>query len=168
MRLCAKVSVNPFAGFSAFRTAVFECRNFEFGATEKTEEQENRKINKPGNRRLKEIEMADFDIKDNLRKAFLAGVGAVAIGVEKSEELVDEFVAKGKMSVEEGKALNTELTRKVKEETQNAQDTMLRTRLAAMSSADRAQYADRVAALVKEFDEESKDSAAGEKNASAK
>ena len=162
------MSVNPFAGFSAFRTAVFECRNFEFGATEKTEEQENRKINKPGNRRLKEIEMADFDIKDNLRKAFLAGVGAVAIGVEKSEELVDEFVAKGKMSVEEGKALNTELTRKVKEETQNAQDTMLRTRLAAMSSADRAQYADRVAALVKEFDEESKDSAAGEKNASAK
>ena len=59
--------------------------------------------------------MADFDFGDGLRKVFLAGVGALATTVEKSQEIVDELVKKGELTVEQGKALNAELKHKVAE-----------------------------------------------------
>lgn len=59
--------------------------------------------------------MADFDFGDGLRKVFLAGVGALATTVEKSQEIVDDLVKKGELTVEQGKALNAELKRKVAE-----------------------------------------------------
>lgn len=59
--------------------------------------------------------MADFDFGDGLRKVFLAGVGALATTVEKSQEIIDDLVKKGELTVEQGKALNTELKRKAAE-----------------------------------------------------
>ena len=59
--------------------------------------------------------MADFDFGDGLRKVFLAGVGALATTVEKSQEIVDDLVKKGELTVEQGKALNAELKPKVAE-----------------------------------------------------
>lgn len=59
--------------------------------------------------------MADFDFGDGLRKVFLAGVGALATTVEKSQEIVDDLVKKGELTVEQGKALNAELKHKVAE-----------------------------------------------------
>ena len=59
--------------------------------------------------------MADFDFGEGLRKVFLAGVGALATTVEKGQEIVDDLVKKGELTVEQGKALNTELKRKVSE-----------------------------------------------------
>ena len=59
--------------------------------------------------------MADFDFGDGLRKVFLAGVGALATTVEKSQEIVDDLVKKGALTVEQGKALNAELKHKVAE-----------------------------------------------------
>lgn len=59
--------------------------------------------------------MADFDFGDGLRKVFLAGVGALATTVEKSQEIIDDLVKKGELTVEQGKALNTELKRKASE-----------------------------------------------------
>ena len=59
--------------------------------------------------------MADFDFGDGLRKVFLAGVGALATTVEKSQEIVDDLVKKGELTVEQGKAINAELKHKVAE-----------------------------------------------------
>ena len=59
--------------------------------------------------------MADFDLGDGIRKVFLAGIGALATTVEKGQEIVDDLVTKGELTVEQGKALNTELKRKVAE-----------------------------------------------------
>ena len=59
--------------------------------------------------------MADFDFGDGLRKVFLAGVGALATTVEKSQEIVDDLVKKGELTVEQGKALNAEHKHKVAE-----------------------------------------------------
>ena len=59
--------------------------------------------------------MADIDFGDGLRKVFLAGVGALATTVEKSQEIVEALVAKGELTVEQGKALNTELKRRAAE-----------------------------------------------------
>lgn len=59
--------------------------------------------------------MADLNLGDGLRKIVLAGIGALATTYEKSSEIVDELVKKGEITVEQGKALNTELKRKVSE-----------------------------------------------------
>ena len=53
-------------------------------------------------------------LSDNLKKIFLAGVGAVAVTAEKSKELLDEMVEKGELTVEQGKVLNEELKHNVK------------------------------------------------------
>ena len=51
----------------------------------------------------------DNSLTDGLKKILLAGVGAVALTVEKAEEILDEMVEKGEITVDQGKALNKEL-----------------------------------------------------------
>lgn len=53
-------------------------------------------------------------LSDNLKKIFLAGIGAVAVTAEKSKDLLDEMVEKGELTVEQGKVLNEELKHNVK------------------------------------------------------
>ncbi|MBP3893513.1 MAG: hypothetical protein J6D34_05655 [Atopobiaceae bacterium] len=80
------------------------------------------------------------DFSEGIKTAFLAGIGAVAYGAEKSQELVDEFIRRGELTVEQGKALNEELTRKVKETTSNASDEFLRARMRTMTPEERADW----------------------------
>jgi len=75
--------------------------------------------------------MADLNLGDGLRKIVLAGIGALATTYEKSSEIVDELVKKGEITVEQGKALNTELKRKVSEVVDDAKST-------AAEAADKA------------------------------
>lgn len=56
-----------------------------------------------------------FDLGEELKKFVLAGIGAVAVTAEKSKEIVEELVKKGEITVAEGKVLNEELTRKMKD-----------------------------------------------------
>ena len=96
--------------------------------------------------------MAGFDISDGIYKAFLAGVGAVASGAEK-----------GQITVEQGKNLNSELTRKVKETfdatVSGASDSALRTKLESMTPEQRAEYAKKVADMSAAIDAERADAA---------
>lgn len=50
-----------------------------------------------------------MNIQEDLKKILLAGVGAVAVTAEKSKEIIDSLVAKGELTVEQGKVLNEEL-----------------------------------------------------------
>jgi poly(hydroxyalkanoate) granule-associated protein len=59
--------------------------------------------------------MADYNLGDGLRTVFLAGVGALATTAEKGQELINDLVKKGELTVEQGKALNTELKHKADE-----------------------------------------------------
>ncbi len=52
---------------------------------------------------------------EDLKKILLAGVGAVALSAEKSKEVVDTLVKKGELTVEQGKVINEELKRNVKD-----------------------------------------------------
>ena len=52
---------------------------------------------------------------DEMKKIMLAGIGAVATTVEKSQEVVETLIKKGEITVEQGKVLNEELKRNVKE-----------------------------------------------------
>lgn len=53
-------------------------------------------------------------LSDNLKKIFLAGIGAVAVTAEKSKDLLEEMVEKGELTVEQGEVLNEELKHNVK------------------------------------------------------
>lgn len=111
---------------------------------------------------------------EGLRKAFLAGVGAVAATAEKSQQVVEEFVKKGELTVEQGRALNAELTRKAKDvidsTVNGASDAALRAKLEGMAPEERAAYARKVAETVEAIeadqaraaDEASAEDAAGE------
>ena len=100
--------------------------------------------------------MAGFDIADGLNKAFLASVGAVAITAEKSQEVIDDFVKRGEITVQQGKDLNAELTRKVKETFEttvtNASDAALRAKLEVMTPEERAAYAAKVAEVAAQIE----------------
>lgn len=96
--------------------------------------------------------MADFDPIEGLKTAFLAGVGAVALGAEKSQELVSDLVKKGELTVEQGKDLNQELTRKAKEVVDNASDAALRARLERMSAEERAAFVAKVGDIASDLD----------------
>lgn len=52
---------------------------------------------------------------EDLKKIFLFGVGAMAMTAEKSKILIDELVAKGELTVEQGKVLNEELMHNIKQ-----------------------------------------------------
>ena len=56
-----------------------------------------------------------MDFGEGLKKVFLAGVGAVATTAETAKELIDDLVAKGELTVEQGKVLNEELKRSTKQ-----------------------------------------------------
>ncbi len=56
-----------------------------------------------------------LNFSDDLKKVLLAGIGAAATTAEKSKDLVDQFVRKGELTVEQGKILNEELKHTVKE-----------------------------------------------------
>lgn len=54
---------------------------------------------------------------EELKKILMLGVGAAATTYEKSSELIDELVKKGRITIDEGKELGEELKRTFKEKT---------------------------------------------------
>ena len=62
--------------------------------------------------------MTDFG--DTIKKVFLAGIGAAAEGTEKAQELLNEMIKKGELTVEQGKVLNQELRHDAQEKWKNA------------------------------------------------
>lgn len=98
--------------------------------------------------------MAGFDVTESLKKVFLIGVGAVATGIEKSQELIDDLVKKGELTVEQGKELNVELTRKVKETADEGQDAVLRARLKFMTPEEREEWVKRASKIASDLDAE--------------
>ena len=98
--------------------------------------------------------MADLNLTDGLKTIFLAGIGAVATGAEKGQEVVDKLVEKGELTVAQGKALNEELKRKAKDVGSQTTDAALKSRLASMSPEEREAFATHVADMVSDIDAE--------------
>lgn len=58
---------------------------------------------------------------DELKKVLLAGIGLTSMTYDKASEFVKELIAKGHLTVDEGKQLQSELKRKAKEQTAESQ-----------------------------------------------
>lgn len=57
---------------------------------------------------------------NELKKAILAGIGTAATAYEKTDSFIQDMVAKGKITVEDGKVLSEELKRDMQEKTTEA------------------------------------------------
>lgn len=99
------------------------------------------------------------NLGEDLKKVMLAGIGAVATTAEKSKELVDQFVKKGELTVEQGKVLNEELKHNFKQKVKDnvtvkvvkpAETEDILDRLDDMSEEDLAAIREKLAALDKE------------------
>lgn len=86
-------------------------------------------------------------IGDGFKDIFLAGVGAMAITGEKAKGLVDQLIEKGELTVDQGKQINTELTRKATEAVQSMRDDALEARMAVMTPEERAAFAAKAAEI---------------------
>lgn len=106
---------------------------------------------KDASRLTKGVIMAGIDLGEGVRKIFLVGVGAIATGAEKSQQIIDDLVKKGELTVEQGKILNEELTRKANKAAAETQDSFLRSRLERMTAEERAAYARKVADFAEEI-----------------
>lgn len=96
------------------------------------------------------------ELGEGLKSILLAGVGAVAITAEKSAEIIDALVKKGEITVEQGKVLNEELKRNIKEKVKESvvEPADLINRVEDLSPEDLAALKAKLAAM-----EEVKDSA---------
>lgn len=84
------------------------------------------------------------DIRDGFKDIFLAGVGALAYGGEKANELVNNLIEKGEITVEQGKQLNTELQHKASDTFAQVRDEALAAQLQAMTPEQRAEFVAKV------------------------
>jgi len=102
--------------------------------------------------------MARFDFSDNVRKIFLAGVGAVATTAEKGQDLVNDLVQKGELTVDQGKLLNTELSHKIKKTSNKAAEKICDAafdyadRMKLMTSDERREFVQHINDLAKKMD----------------
>lgn len=98
--------------------------------------------------------MSGIDLGGGVRKMFLLGVGAVATTAEKGTQVINDLVEKGELTVQQGKALNEELTCKARQTASDGADALLRARLSAMTPEERSTYAQKVAKVAADLDAE--------------
>lgn len=99
--------------------------------------------------------MADNSLVDGVRKLFLMQVGAVAVAGEKGAEVANDLIARGEKVVGESKALNEELTRKVKDMPAQGVETLLKAHMSGMSTEEKADFVARIAELAAEAEADS-------------
>lgn len=92
----------------------------------------------------------NLDLGEGLRRAFLAGVGALAMTGEKSKEMIDSLIEKGELAVDQGKELNQELTHKVKDEVTDFKSDTIVDAVSHMKPAEREALIERLSKLNEE------------------
>ena len=96
-------------------------------------------------------------ITDGFKDVFMAGIGAMALGAEKSKELVDQLIAKGELTVEQGKVINADLidqaTQKATATASAVRDDLIAAHLATLSKDERDAFAAKVAEMAAQADE---------------
>ena len=99
--------------------------------------------------------MAMDKIGDGLKKFLLVGIGAAATTVEKSQQIVDELIKKGEITVEQGKELNKELQHNVKKtmEARKADAMPVEEKLAKMSADELELLKKKIAEAEKAFED---------------
>ena len=77
------------------------------------------------------------DLGETFRKMFLASVGAAAVTGEKAQEVIDDLVARGEITVDQGLEFNKELKHRAEETIAEVRDQNLYDRIASLEPAER-------------------------------
>ena len=94
------------------------------------------------------------NVTDPFRQIFLAGVGALAIGADKSQEILDTLVKRGQVTVDQGKEIATELQAETNDRTAELRDDIIRAQMQTMTKEQRDAFAARVAEMAASVDED--------------
>lgn len=89
---------------------------------------------------------------DPFRQIFLAGVGALAMGADKSQEILEALVKKGQITVDQGKEIATELKDEATDRTADLRDDIIRAQMQTMTKEQRDAFAARVAEIAASVD----------------
>lgn len=81
------------------------------------------------------------NIGDGFKNIFLAGIGAMAYTGEKGKEIIDQLVAKGEITLDQGRELNEELQRKASDTTSTIRESALEARMRMMTPEERDAFA---------------------------
>lgn len=95
------------------------------------------------------------EITDTFRNIFLAGVGALAIGAERTQEVIDQLVAKGQITVDQGKEMAEEVKRQAVQNTSQIRDDIIAAQMKTMTKEERDAFAARVTELAAQVDGDS-------------
>ena len=95
-----------------------------------------------------------MDTNNPLQQIFLAGVGALAIGAEKSQELLNELVEKGQITVDQGKDIAQNLSSQTKDDVAKVRDDIITAHMKTMTKQERDEFAARVAEMAANIDEQ--------------
>lgn len=96
--------------------------------------------------------MTTQNITDPFRDIFLAGVGALAIGAEKSQEIVNQLVQKGQITVDQGKEILGEMKDDASERASQVRDDIISAQLQSMTKEERDAFVKRVTDLAANAD----------------
>ena len=89
---------------------------------------------------------------DPIRQIFLAGVGALAMGAEKGQELIGQLVEKGKITVEEGKEMSQDLGAQAEQNFDKVRSDIIKAHMKTMTKEQRDDFAAKVAEMAANID----------------
>ncbi len=92
------------------------------------------------------------DVTDPFKNVFLAGIGALAIGAEKSQEILDQLIQKGQITVDQGKEIASELQSDATAKTAELRDQIIQAQMKTMSKAERDAFSAKVAEMAATVD----------------
>ncbi len=87
------------------------------------------------------------EVVNGFKNIFLAGIGALSIGADKSKDLINQLAARGEITVDQGKQLTEELANKAGAVANNIHDDMLGAYIKSMKPEDRASFVQKVTDL---------------------
>ncbi len=85
------------------------------------------------------------NIGDGFKNIFLAGIGAMAYTGEKGKEIIDQLVAKGEITLDQGRELNEELRRKADDASKGVRESALEAAMRGMKPEEREAFAAKAA-----------------------
>ncbi len=89
---------------------------------------------------------------DPIRQIFLAGVGALALGAEKSQQVIEQLVKKGQITVDEGKEMASDVTAQAGQNFEKVRDDIIQAHMKTMTKEQRDDFAARVAEMASQMD----------------
>lgn len=92
------------------------------------------------------------NVTDAFKDIFLAGVGALAIGAEKTQEVIDQLVEKGQITVEQGKEIASDLKDQAVSNTSQLRDNIIEAQMKSMTKEQRDAFAARIAEIAATVD----------------